>query len=124
MVLSFSCAPLLVSSLARHAHCAQSCVGTQTAGKQNKGCFHLQQKAHYSTCQNSDFNENHRHFTAMRLQLRQSCQVCLKQANKYRSYQEVLDEWGRRKKKKYECKNFSLKIRQPKEQRSLSITQL
>lgn len=51
MVLSFSCAPLLVSSLSRHAHCAQSRVGTQTAGKQNKECFHLQQKAHYGTCQ-------------------------------------------------------------------------
>lgn len=55
----------------------------------------------------------------MKPQLRQSCQACLKQANKYRSYQEVLDEWDRRKKKKCE-KNFSLKIRQTKEQRSFN----
>lgn len=44
MVLSFFCAPLLVSWLARHAHCAQSHVGAQTAGRRSKECFHLHQR--------------------------------------------------------------------------------
>lgn len=60
----------------------------------------------------------------MRPQLRHSCQVCLKQANKYRSYQEVLDEWTGEGRKSVSAKIFSLKISQLKEQRSFSATQL
>lgn len=102
--------------------CPEPC-GYSDCWQEEQGMFPPSPKAHYSTCQNSDFNENHWHFIAMRPQLRQSCQLCLKQANKYRSYQEVLDEWDRRKKNNCECKNFSLKIKKPKEQ-SLSTTQL
>lgn len=103
--------------------CPEPC-GHSDCWQAEQGMLPPSPKAHYSTCQNSDFNENHWHFTAMRPQLRQSCQLCLERANKYRSYQEALDERDRRKKKKCECKNFSLKIRQQKEQRSLSTTQL
>lgn len=103
---SFFCTPCLVSSLARQAHCAQSCVGTQSAGRQSKECFHLHQRHSTAPAKTVILMKTTGTSQLWDPSSGRAAKLAWNRPNNYTSCQEVLDRWDGRKKKKCECKNF------------------